>query len=576
MTAPGSPAPPPVPALSDSQRFGNVLVGQYALEREVGRGGMGIVYLARDLKLERQVAIKTLPPHLATDATVRERFIREARTAARLSHPSIVPIHRADEIGGQVFFVMGFVDGESLAQRIRTEGRLTPSEVVRVMRDVAGALAYAHARGVIHRDVKAENILLEHHTGRALVTDFGIARLAEATPLTATGQVLGTVHYISPEQVSGEAVDARSDIYSLGVVGYLALSGRFPFNADLASAVLVAHVTKVPPPLLSVAPDVLPALASIIDRCLAKDPAERFQSGVELANALSAIETEVAATERAFGGASTNGPSPVIADTEAQAIWERAAELQALTGVQPRPLPLARERDAAADQSRTSGYRLSDVRDAAAEAGIAPQYVDHALAEHGLVGPTHAPNAAPVPAVVRDRSQPPSPISGGTKDIELEVVIDGEMPERDFDLLIDVIRRGVGEVGTLSAVGRSFTWHSMGQTRRVQVSVHPRDGKTTIRASENLGNQMGGLFGGLMGGIGGGVGGPLFAFGLGTHHPLLAIIAFPMMATIGYTTARTIFRYLSRKRATRLHEVIEDVANIARESIASRAKRLEG
>jgi len=223
-------------------RFAAALAGQYELEREIGRGGMGIVYLARDARLDRRVAIKTLPPHLANDTVVRERFLREARTAARLSHPNIVPIHRADEIGGHVFFVMGFVDGESLAQRIRRLGVVDPREVLRVLTDVASALAYAHGSGVIHRDVKAENILLDAKTGRAMVTDFGIARMAEAAPLTATGQLLGTVYYVSPEQVSGERVDARTDIYSLGVVGFLALSGKFPFDAALASAVLIAHL----------------------------------------------------------------------------------------------------------------------------------------------------------------------------------------------------------------------------------------------------------------------------------------------------------------------------------------------
>src|SRR4051812_37298016 len=177
------------------------LNGQYAVEREIGRGGMGIVYLARDLKLDRRVAIKTLPPHLASDPIVRERFLREARTAGKLSHQNIVPIHRADELDGRVFFVMGLVDGESLAQRVRDRGRIDPPEVLRELRDVANALGYAHAHGVIHRDVKAENILIDARTGRAMVTDFGIARLAEAGPLTSTGQVVGTVYYTSPEQV---------------------------------------------------------------------------------------------------------------------------------------------------------------------------------------------------------------------------------------------------------------------------------------------------------------------------------------------------------------------------------------
>jgi eukaryotic-like serine/threonine-protein kinase len=205
------------------------LSGQYEIEREIGRGGMGVVYLARDLRLDRMVAVKTLPSALAGDESVRERFLREARTAARLTHPNIVPIHRADEIGGQVFFVMGFVDGDSLAAKL-ADGPLSPRESVPILRDVAVALGYAHDRGVVHRDVKTENILLDAVTRRAMVTDFGIARVAAAAPLTATGQVLGTVYYLSPEQVADENVDARSDIYSLGVVGYVMLSGRFPFD----------------------------------------------------------------------------------------------------------------------------------------------------------------------------------------------------------------------------------------------------------------------------------------------------------------------------------------------------------
>ncbi|HTE46812.1 MAG TPA: serine/threonine-protein kinase, partial [Gemmatimonadaceae bacterium] len=200
MTAP--PFPP-----SEFAELAAALAGQYQIEREIGRGGMGVVYLARDLKLQRRVAIKTLPPHLKGDAQIRERFLREARTAGALSHQNIVPIHRADELDGHVFFVMGFVDGDSIAQRVKEHGRLDPREVVRELHDVASALAYAHAQGVIHRDVKAENILIERSSGRALVTDFGIARLAEATPLTSTGQVLGTVYYLSPEQVSGDPVD---------------------------------------------------------------------------------------------------------------------------------------------------------------------------------------------------------------------------------------------------------------------------------------------------------------------------------------------------------------------------------
>jgi len=180
------PSPRIVSELSD---LAAALAGQYDIEREIGRGGMGVVFLGRDRHLDRPVAIKTLPPHLAGNPDVRERFLREARTAAHLSHPSIVPIYRADEIAGRVFFAMGYVDGESLAQRIQAQGRPPFAETIAQLRDVALALGYAHARGVIHRDVKAENILIDRATGRAVVTDFGIARLAEAKQLTVAKHV---------------------------------------------------------------------------------------------------------------------------------------------------------------------------------------------------------------------------------------------------------------------------------------------------------------------------------------------------------------------------------------------------
>src|SRR5947207_3298430 len=151
------------------------LAGEYSLQRELGRGGMGVVYLARDVQLDRDVAIKILPAHLAQTATARERFVREARTAAGLSHPNIVPIHRVGEAGGFVFFVMSYVEGETLGERLRARGPLPPADATRVMREVAWAIAYAHGRGIVHRDVKPDNILLEAGTGRALVTDFGIA-----------------------------------------------------------------------------------------------------------------------------------------------------------------------------------------------------------------------------------------------------------------------------------------------------------------------------------------------------------------------------------------------------------------
>src|SRR5690349_8770180 len=188
------------------------VAGRYFVERELGRGGMGVVYLARDVALDRLVAIKLLPPSLAASADLRSRFLREARMAAQLSHPHIVPIHAVEEHVGLVFFVMSFVDGETLGERVRRTGPLASSDAMRIMQEVAWALAHAHARGVVHRDVKPDNILLERETGRAMVTDFGIARAAESrTP--AGGLVIGTPQYMSPEHARGEPVDGRSDLY---------------------------------------------------------------------------------------------------------------------------------------------------------------------------------------------------------------------------------------------------------------------------------------------------------------------------------------------------------------------------
>src|SRR5213592_132734 len=245
------------------------LAGRYVLERRLGRGGTGVVFLARELRLDRPVAIKLLDPPKAGDPIARRRFLGEARTAAQLSHPNIVPIFSVDECADVVFFAMAYVDGQTLGQRIREHGPLSP-----------------HERGVVHRDVKPDNILLDAATGRALVSDFGIARVGGGTGSTGPWEVVGTADYMSPEQAGGLGVDARSDIYSLGVVGYYALSGRLPFEAPDCYAMLARHITEPAPPLASVAPGVPRRLAQVIDRCLLKEPEARFSSGVHLADAV--------------------------------------------------------------------------------------------------------------------------------------------------------------------------------------------------------------------------------------------------------------------------------------------------
>ncbi|MCU0622025.1 MAG: serine/threonine protein kinase, partial [Gemmatimonadales bacterium] len=203
---------------------------RYHFERELGRGGMGAVYLARDRSLDRPVALKVLPPEYAAQPDLRERFLRETRTAAGFSHPNIVPVFAVEERDGLLAYAMGFVEGESLADRVARTGPLGVRDAVRLLQDVGYALSYAHGRGVVHRDIKPDNIMLERATGRALLMDFGIARTVQAAPaalpgLTRVGEVVGTPEYMSPEQASGDAVDGRSDLYSLGLVAYFGLTG---------------------------------------------------------------------------------------------------------------------------------------------------------------------------------------------------------------------------------------------------------------------------------------------------------------------------------------------------------------
>ncbi len=378
---------PPSPATIDSEFPGlaTALAGSYRIERELGRGGMGVVFLARDHRLDRPVALKILPPALAADPVVRERFLREARTAAQLSHPNIVPVYSADEAGGWAYFAMAYVDGESLGERIRSLGALPSTEVARLLRDAAWALAYAHARGVVHRDVKPDNLLIERGTSRLVVTDFGIAYAPDASPLTQTGLVMGSVHFMSPEQGAGDALDGRSDLYSLGTVGFLALSGRLPFQHDQASAILVQRATRDAPSLRAVASDVPPAIAEIIDQCLARDPDARPATGEALAERLDRAREDVVTQEAA------SRPHPPLSETDANLVWRRAAQLQAEAAarleartreVKALQNPAAASsNDGERERDASGAYRVEQVQSAAEEAGISRQYVALALAE---------------------------------------------------------------------------------------------------------------------------------------------------------------------------------------------------
>jgi serine/threonine protein kinase len=282
----------PAVQTSDSELRAHVeraLGAHYELDCEIGRGGMGIVYRAKDRRLKRVVAIKVLPPELAFRGEIKTRFLREAETAAQLNHPNIVDIYSVDELSGLVFFVMAYIPGDNLAKRLHDHGAMPIEDTRRILRDVADALAYAHERGVVHRDIKPDNILIDQGSGRPMVTDFGIARAVSDgdNRLTATGIAIGTPTYMSPEQAAGDReIDGRSDLYALGVVAYQMLTGRPPFEASSTPAMLVKHLSERPAAVEQRRSDVPRDLARVVMTLLEKDPSARFSSAAMMVKVL--------------------------------------------------------------------------------------------------------------------------------------------------------------------------------------------------------------------------------------------------------------------------------------------------
>jgi len=268
---------------------------KYDLQRLLGRGGMGAVYLARDVELDRPIALKVLPEEFASVPELRERFLRETKTAASFSHPNIVPVFGIEDRDGLLAFAMGYVEGESVAERVKRAGPLSVKELVRLMQDIGYALAYAHGRGVVHRDIKPDNIMLERATGRALLMDFGISRLITTTTTTAqgltrVGEVVGTPEFMSPEQASGDTLDGRSDLYSLGLVAWFAATGVLAISGDSTQKIIVRQITEAIPPVREQRADLPQALGDAIDGCVRKDPGERFASAESLVDTINAAQ----------------------------------------------------------------------------------------------------------------------------------------------------------------------------------------------------------------------------------------------------------------------------------------------
>jgi serine/threonine protein kinase len=298
------------------------LAAEYEILEELGRGGMAMVYRARDRSLEREVAIKVLPFSLAFDSEFVERFQREARTAAQLEHPNIIPIYRVGRSGRVIYFVMKYLRGGSLATVVKERKKLTPPEIRRLLIEAGSALGYAAQRGIVHRDIKPDNIMFDEF-GQSVLTDFGIAKAASGQKLTGTGMSIGTPHYMSPEQARAQAIDGRSDIYSLGVVAYQCLAGTVPYDGEDSFSIGYKHITEpIPSPTLVTADE--RRIFEVIKRMLMKDPADRFQSCEELVASIQgqpiaapgAMRLSAAAAAVGAGGPSVVSPvgavSPLI------------------------------------------------------------------------------------------------------------------------------------------------------------------------------------------------------------------------------------------------------------------------
>ncbi|MCC6241654.1 MAG: protein kinase [Gemmatimonadaceae bacterium] len=304
-------------------RLGTALAGSYRIERVLGQGGMGTVFLAQDITLERLVAIKVISPEVGTSPEIRQRFAQEAKTVARLRQPNIVAVYSAGEADGLLYFVMEYVPGESLRDRLTRDRRIPVNEAVDILRDLALALDYAHNASVIHRDVKPENVLLDRESGRAMLTDFGVARAFSGdTRLTGAGFVLGSPRYMSPEQAAGDGnLDGRSDLYSLGLIGYEMLSGEPAVDAPSAASILVKHLTYVPPSLTQVAPGTPVEVVSTIARLLEKSPDARFQRGAAAAAALTGDVFDDKTPTNQIGRASAGSRQKSAPPTRSKLPW---------------------------------------------------------------------------------------------------------------------------------------------------------------------------------------------------------------------------------------------------------------
>lgn len=508
------------------------LAERYELRRVLGRGGMATVYLAYDRKHRREVALKVLRPDLAASLGA-ERFLKEIEIAARLTHPHILPVHDSGEAAGFLYYVMPYIDGASLRQRLERDRRLASTDALAIAGPVADALSYAHRMGVMHRDIKPENILFSQ--GHPVVADFGIARAvstAGGANLTRTGFPLGTPGYMSPEQAAGLTdLDERTDVYSLAVVVYEMLVGEIAGRWPTEDAVRVGRFLE----------------ASASHRARLAEAGEQIESALVRGMAIrhdQRTATPALLLEQMTGAAAV--PRRRYSGEEIDEIVRRASEMEA--------------------SNPTGGaMTMGGVEALAAEVGIAPEIVRKAAASVATPG---APTGAMVPS-------PLNPWIGGPRMLVVERLVEGELPEAEYSVLVDEIRRVLDQPGQVSQLGRSFAW-STGRIgshiRALEIAVSVRGGKTRIGLKENLSPLVGAVFGGICGGMGGGGMGPMIGIFVGGLQlaPVALVGLIPIWLTSVYALARRVYGSSVRKREQELIGLADRLEALTRELTPAR------
>jgi hypothetical protein len=481
---------------------------------------MATVYMGFDRKHQREVAIKVLRSEIATSIGA-DRFLAEIRIVARLVHPHILSLHDSGESGGFIYYVMPLIDGGSLRDRLVRDRRFGAERAVSVVEPIADALSYAHQMGVLHRDIKPENVLFARE--HPIVADFGIAKaVSSATSgaqLTRTGISLGTPGYMSPEQAAGFTdIDVRTDVYSLAVLVYEMIVGEIPGRWPTEDSTRSGRFDEAP----AAHRPYLAAAGAGIEGALVRALAVR-------AELRTATPSQFCAELR-DGGAS--GGRRKYGHDEIEAIVNRAAELEAT------------------NPTRSGAMTMGGVEQIARDAGIDTEFVRAAAAQ---LTPRSTSDASIAP-------MKRNIVIGGPTRVLHDCVIDGELSEADFPVLVDEIRTMMGEVGQVAQLGRSFTWtlyKGTSGTRNVEVAVTVRGGRTRIVCQEHLGQLIGGIFGGIGGGMGGGGMAPIFA-GLAANHIVgVAAILVPAWLLTVFGIARTSFYYASRRRDSLLKALAE-------------------